>query len=551
MTTPQLPAETPTPDDAALIADIAAVERLIGLSFTDSEHNLMVEGVRELRDNFGKLRAIRLDNSVPPAINFNPRLPGIDIPPSSPQPISLTPSEFPSIPADLEKIAFWPVTWLAQAIQSRRVTSQALTEMYLARLKRYDSILRCVVTLTEDLARQQARQADAEIAAGNYRGPLHGIPWGVKDIIAVRGYPTTWGSAIFKDQMIDLDATVVERLAAAGAVLLGKLSVGELAMDDEWFGGITRTPWDVSQGSSGSSAGSGSAVAAGLVGFALGTETYGSIVSPSTRCRITGLRPTFGRVSKQGAMQLSWTMDKIGPMARTVEDCALVFNAIYGPDGHDLTVTDAPFRWPLDKAVQDLRIGYIPKLFEEQNEHTERNQAALDVLRGLGYELTPIQLPDYPLHAMEIILHAEAAALFDDLTRSNQDDRMVRQGKEAWPNYFRVARLIPAVEYVQAQRLRTMTMHAMAESLANVDVFVAPSFGGDVLLLTNLTGHPTVVVPNGAFPDKDGKGAKPSSISFIGQLYGESDTLAVAQVYQNATEFHLQHPTFANSMELD
>lgn len=542
MTTPQLPADTPTPDDATLIADMVAAERLIGLSFTDPEHELMIEGVREWQTGYSKLRAVSLDNSVPPAINFSPRLSGMDIPPSSPHAISLTSLELPPIPADLEEMAFWPVTWLAQAVETRRVTSQALTEMYLARLKRYDPILHCVITLTEDLAHQQAKQADAEIAAGHYRGPLHGIPWGVKDIIAVHGYPTTWGSAIFKNQVIDLDATVVERLTSAGAVLLGKLSVGELAMDDEWFGGITRTPWDVSQGSSGSSAGSGSAVAAGLLGFAIGTETYGSIVSPATRCRITGLRPTFGRVSKHGAMQLSWTMDKIGPMARTVEDCALVFNAIYGPDGHDLTVTDAPFQWPLDKDVRNLRVGYIPALFEEQNDHTQRNQAALEVLRGLGYELIPVKMPDYPLHAMEIILYAEGAAMFDNLTRTNQDDQMMRQGKEAWPNFFRIARLIPAVEYVQAQRVRTLTMRAMAKSLANVDVFVTPSFGGDVLLLTNLTGHPTVVVPNGVIPDKESQSTKPSSISFIGHLYGEAETLAVAQIYQNATDFHLQRP---------
>lgn len=547
MATPQPPTETPTPDDATLIADMAAAERLIGLEFTDSEHALMLDGVRELRTNYDKLRTMHLDNGVPPAIGFNPRVPGMAILPSSPHPISMTPAEMPPIPADIEAMAFWPVTWLARAIESRQVTSEALTEMYLARLKRYDPILHCVVTLTESLAREQACQADSEIAAGHYRGPLHGIPWGVKDILAVRGYPTTWGSPIFQDQMLDLDATVVQRLTDAGAVLLAKLSVGELAMDDEWFGGTTRTPWDVSQGSSGSSAGSGSAVAAGGVGFAIGTETYGSIVSPSTQCRVTGLRPTFGRVSKYGAMQLSWTMDKIGPMARSVEDCALVFNAIYGPDGQDLTVTDAPFQWPPEKDVKSLRVGYVPALFEEENDHTKRNQAALEVLRGLGFDLIPIQLPDYPINALEIILYAEAAALFDDLTRTNTDDRMVRQRKDAWPNLFRMSRLIPAVEYVQAQRVRTLAMQAMVESLANVDVFVTPSFGGNVLLLTNLTGHPTVVVPNGTVTDKDGKGEKPSSISFVGHLYGETGTLAIAQAYQNATGFHTQQPTFANA----
>ncbi len=338
---------------------LTATESLIGLEFTEAERTLMLESLSEHRKSYDKLRTIALANHVPPAFAFDPRLPGMTLPTGHAQPGSarLTDTTTPILPANLEEVAFWPLTKLARLIETRQVTSMALTEMYLARLKHFDPILHCVVTLTEDLALVQARRADAEIADGKYRGPLHGIPWGAKDLLATRNYPTTFGAAPYKDQQIELDATVVERLEAAGAVLVAKLSLGELAMDDEWFGGLTRNPWNLENGSSGSSAGSASATAAGLVGFSVGTETLGSIVSPSTRCRVSGLRPTFGRVSRQGAMALSWTMDKIGPICRSVEDCALVFDAIYGPDGNDPTVTDYPFAWPSEQKLSDLRVG--------------------------------------------------------------------------------------------------------------------------------------------------------------------------------------------------
>jgi Asp-tRNA(Asn)/Glu-tRNA(Gln) amidotransferase A subunit family amidase len=522
--------------------DLMAAERLVGLGFTTAEHSLMAEGVFANQRLYEKLRGVLLPNSVPPAYSFDPRLPRTvsDAAQAPDRTIALQPDTVPPLPADLDDVAFWPVTWLARLIESRQVTSLALTQMYLARLKRYDPVLHCVITLTEERALKAAQRADHEIAAGKYRGPLHGIPWGVKDLLATNGDPTTWGSPIFKEQYFDYDATVIERLDAAGAVLVAKLAVGELAMDDVWFGGMTRTPWDVTQGSSGSSAGSASAVAAGLVGFAIGTETYGSIVSPANRCRITGLRPTFGRISRHGAMMLCWTMDKVGPMARSVEDCALVFNAIYGADGKDGSVVDAPFRWPPDKSARTLRIGYVPGAFEIDDEYAARSRAALDVFKELHIELLPVTLPRIPIDAMELIVYAEAAASFDELTRDSLDDLMVRQGKNDWPNVFRFARLIPAVEYIQAQRLRTLAMQAMAEIMSAVDVYIVPHSDGDNLhnlLLTNLTGHPAVVIPNGVT-----ESGKPSSLTFIGGLYRETDTLAVAQLYQAATDFHLRKP---------
>jgi Asp-tRNA(Asn)/Glu-tRNA(Gln) amidotransferase A subunit family amidase len=516
---------------------LAAAEALIGLKFTEDERQLMLDGVQEHLAHYEALRKFPLDNSVSPAFAFDPRLPGMSFS-TERQPFVMNAANVPPLPPTLDEVAFWPVTWLSTLIRTRQVSSVALTEMYLQRLRRYDSALRCVITLTPDLAMAQARRADAEIASGLYRGPLHGIPWGVKDLLATRGIRTTWGAEPYRDQVIDMDATVVERLEAAGAVLLAKLSVGALAWGDVWFDEQTRNPWDTAAGSSGSSAGSASATAAGLVGFSIGTETLGSIVSPCTECRVTGLRPTFGRVSRHGAMALSWTMDKIGPICRSVEDCALVFNAIYGPDGKDLTVTDYPFNWNPDLKVADLRVGYLKGAFDEEHDHKAQDDQTLEVLRSLGIDLIPISLPDYPIEAMSMLLEAEAAACFDELTRSNRDDLLTRQVKDAWPNVFRQARLIPAVEYVMANRIRTLVMRKMADVMADIDVYVAPSFGAHNLTLTNLTGHPAVVVPNGVTAE-----GKSSSITFTGRLYGEASVLTVARAYQEATDFHLQHPT--------
>jgi Asp-tRNA(Asn)/Glu-tRNA(Gln) amidotransferase A subunit family amidase len=528
-------------------------EEVAGVEFTDEERDLMLEGLNEQLGSYETLRTVKIANGVPPALVFSPLLSGMSVE-GERRPIRMSDVRVNAVPADLEEVAVWPVTELSQLIQSRRISSVALTKMYLSRLKRYGPKLECTITLTEELALEQARRADEEIAAGRYRGPLHGIPWGAKDLLAVKGYKTTWGAMPYQDQIIDEDATVVDRLREAGAVLVAKLTLGALAWGDVWYGGKTRNPWDYEQGSSGSSAGSASATAAGLVGFSIGTETWGSIVSPSTRCGTTGLRPTFGRVSRHGAMALSWSMDKIGPICRSVEDCAIVFDAIYGPDGKDLSVLDAPFNWDAGLDIKGLRVGYLKGAFEEdrgeeEEEEEDKKKAqewkaiderTLERMRAMGVGLVPIELPDLPIGSLSFILSAEAGAAFDELTRSDRLDLMVRQVKDAWPNVFRQSRLIPAVEYIQANRVRTMVMHAMAEVMSDIDVYLAPSFVGDNLLLTNLTGHPCVVLPNGFRQD-----GTPTSITFMGKLFGEAETLAVARAYQEATGFHLRHPTLA------
>jgi Asp-tRNA(Asn)/Glu-tRNA(Gln) amidotransferase A subunit family amidase len=515
---------------------LAAAEEIIGLDFTSKERKLMLKDVHENREAFEEIRAIPMDNSIPPAVIFNPEVPGFrHVDGKDGFAVSKT-GKFMA-PENLEDAAFYTIQELAYFIKTHQITSTDLTKMYLARLKRYGPQLECVITLMEEAALYQAEQADKEIAAGKYRGPLHGIPWGAKDLLATAGNKTTWGAMPYKDQVIDEDATVVKKLREAGAVLVAKLTMGALAWGDVWFGGKTRNPWNIEEGSSGSSAGSAAAVSAGLVAFAIGTETWGSIISPSTQCRVTGLRPTFGRVSRHGAMALSWSMDKIGPICRSVEDCAIVFHAIYGPDGKDLTVTDLPFRWDPSLPLNSIRIGYLMKVFEEDTANTGKNEEILKTLRNRGADLIPFELPDFPVSPMAFILNAEAAAAFDELTRSNRDDLLVRQERYAWPNVFRQARFIPAVEYIQANRTRTLLMRAMAEKMKNIDVFVAPSYGGETLLLTNLTGHPAVVVPAGVNVQ-----GRSTSITFIGNLFEEGKTLAVAKAFQDATTYHLEHP---------
>jgi Asp-tRNA(Asn)/Glu-tRNA(Gln) amidotransferase A subunit family amidase len=446
------------------------------------------------------------------------------------------------LPANRDDLAFYSVGQLGALIKTRQITSEELTRFYLERLKRYGPKLECVVTLTEDLALQQARRADAELKAGKYRGPLHGIPYGAKDLLAVKGIPTTWGTAPFTNQVFDYDATVIKRLEAAGAVLVAKTTLGELAMGDVWFGGMTRNPWNLKEGSNGSSAGSSAATAAGLIPFGIGSETLGSIVAPCDRCGATGLRPTFGRVSRAGAMSLSWTMDKIGPICRTVEDCALVFNAIYGPDGIDQTVYDVPFNYNASVSLQKLRIGYLKGDFDqEKDERKDNDEGTLRRLRALGANLVPVQLPDYPLRNISFVLSTESAASFDALTRSNGDDLMKQQGADAWPDTFRERRFVPAVEYLQAQRLRYLLIQDTAKVFDQVDVIVAPSLSGRSLLLSNLTGHPCVVVPNGF-----SKAGTPTSICFLGKLFGEAELLAVAKRYQDATDFHRKHPKLSD-----
>lgn len=564
---------------------IDAAAGIAGLRLTAEQKAMMLAGLTRQRDSVEVIRTLKMPDSVAPAFVFDPVPAGMKIE-TELQPVrdTMRMSASPDVSrlaatgaaADSEgseDLAFASVRELAELVKTRKVTSVALTKMYLARLKKYDPRLHFVITYTEERALAHAAAADAEIAAGRYRGPLHGIPWGAKDLLSVKGYPTTWGAGGFEKQGFDDDATVVKRLDDAGAVLVAKLSLGALAMDDLWFGGRTRNPWNMKQGSSGSSAGSASAVSAGCVGFAIGTETLGSISSPCTRCGVTGLRPTFGFVPRTGAMALSWTMDKIGPICRTVEDCALVMSAIYGPDGHDLCVKDAAFNWDAEFDWKSLRVGYLKSAFDppkvaadatadQKRENAQRTYdlkyetAALDTLRNMGVKLVPMELPE-GLHFGDIahLLEAEAAAAFDELTLSGRDALLNGQGPEDWPNIFRVARFYPAVDYVQAQRARTLAMAAMAKIFSQVDVIVTPS-GGAQLTATNLTGHPAVIVPNGVrgegapLPEKTGDGdpdnvggpGTPVSITFLGALYSDARLAAFARAYQRESGFNLMRP---------
>ncbi|MFL5503789.1 MAG: amidase [Gemmatimonadaceae bacterium] len=532
------------------VETIASAEEVAGVHFEPAERELMLDGLKQQEQRIEALHKVLLPNSVSPAIVFSPLPPGKKVPMDPRRPMVRSRIAPSNAPADLEELAFLPLTALSELIRRGRVTSMQLTQMYIARLKKFDPVLRCVISLTEDRALRQARAADAEIARGRYRGPLHGIPWGAKDLLAVRGYKTTWGAGPFKEQVIDADATVVKRLDDAGAVLVAKLTLGELAQGDIWFGATTKNPWKVDQGSSGSSAGPASATAAGLVGFSIGSETLGSISSPSTRCGTTGLRPTFGRVPRTGAMALSWTMDKLGPICRSVEDCAIVLDAIYGPDGQDNTVVPASYHWNAQLSPKTLRIGYVKSAFDtpltdpadpKRTLHATKkfDDAALDVFRRLGIKLIPVDLPDVPYDAMRIILTAEAAAAFDELTRSDRDKELVQQGKFDWPNTFRTARFIPAVDYVNANRLRSIAIQKWDDLMRSVDVIVTPTGAANLsqLVATNLTGHPAVILPNGFRDD-----GTPVSLTFLGGLFEEGKLLAVARAYQEATAFHLKHP---------
>ena len=497
---------------------VRQAEWIAGVEFTDEERAQVARAVRRRLDDFRALRAVEVGYDVPPAIQFNPA-PGLApagaIERNRAVPI---PAAEPERPAD-EDLAFLPVSRLARLVRSRRVSSVELTRLYLDRLKRFDPVLKCVVTLTEDLALRQAEAADAEIAAGTYRGPLHGIPWGAKDLIAHPGYPTTWGVPQYRDRVIDARATVAARLEEAGAVLVAKLSLGALAMGDRWHGGMTRNPWDPSRGSSGSSAGSASAAAAGLVGFAIGSETLGSIVSPCRVCGATGLRPTFGRVSRHGCMSLSWTMDKIGPIARGVEDCALILDAIHGRDGLDPTAVDRPFAWPPAADLAGIKVG-VPNVRGERTDDRDDARA----LRALGFEVVPIDLPRLPAGAVALMLGAEAATAFDDFTR-----RHVDEGLNEWPETFRVHQLTPAIEYLRAARVRTLLIREMARLFEGVDVFLARS---EDLVMTNLTGHPSITFPVGV-RRLEGR-LTPRTVTLTGRLYEESTLLAVALAYEAA-----------------
>jgi Asp-tRNA(Asn)/Glu-tRNA(Gln) amidotransferase A subunit family amidase len=539
---------------------IRQAEWISGLELTDEQRKLMAAGVSDTVEGFVKIRQVPLDNAVEPAFRFVTVEADNQYAARRDTKVAFKPPPKVTRPASPDDLAFSSIAEQASLLRRRKVSSAELTKLYLDRLRRYDPLLECVITLTEELGLHQARQADREIAAGKWRGPLHGIPWGAKDLLAVPGYCTTWGAEPYKDQALKEKATVALRLEEAGAVLVAKLTLGALAMGDVWYGGQTRNPWKPSEGSSGSSAGPAAAVVSGLSGFAIGSETLGSIVSPCTRCGATGLRPTFGRVSRHGAMALAWTMDKLGPLARSVEDCALVFASILGADGLDPTAVDRPYHWPLDRDPRTLRVGFVPEAFEEDRakraEKEEDKQRArewqeldlrtLTVLREVGFKLVPIKLPQgYPVDSLRFLLQAEAAAAFDELTRSGRDKLLKRQDANAWPTVFRRAQLTPAVEYIRANRIRTLLMREMEKLMADVDVYVCPSYGGGNLLLTNLTGHPAVVLPNG-YRSSDGT---PTSITFTGRLFGETALLAVAETYQKATDFNRRHPPLEASLQ--
>jgi Asp-tRNA(Asn)/Glu-tRNA(Gln) amidotransferase A subunit family amidase len=520
---------------------IVHAAQLVGLEFSKAECDQMLEGIRNNRAMFGALREISIDQNVPPPLYFNPTVPGQKFN-NARQVFQLADRSAVTRPDNLEDVAFWPVTALSQLIETRQVTATELTRMYLARIERHDPVLRCVITLTKERALNQAKVADEEIARGRYRGLLHGIPWGVKDLLAVKGYRTTWGFKAYEDQMIDMDATVVERLDNAGAILIAKLSTGEIARGDQWLGVQTKNPWKTDEGSGGSSAGPASATAAGLVGFSIGTDTTGSILGPSQTCGITGLRPTFGRVSRHGVMPVCWSLDKVGPMCRSVEDCALVFDAILGPDEQDLAVVDKPFNWDGNQSIAGIRVGYLQATFERQtsaeNATAHGNDlATLGALRNMDLDLVPVTLPEHAdMDALQLLLVDEAAA-FDELLHNRNIDLFRQDIDEPEDVLMRIARLHPAVEYLQINRQRMLLMQGMARIFQEIDVLVAPSSGSPVQSATSLTGHPAVAVHNG-FDDDD----KPTGIQFIGQIYGEARTLALAGAYQESTGFHKQHP---------
>ena len=526
--------------DEITVDMVIAAEKIAGLSFPEDMRERFVRDLNRLRTNYQNIRAMKLDASVAPCFVFNPIPPGFEeIEPERNS--SITSSVSVTMPNTEEELAFLSVTYLSALIKTRQVTSTDLTKIYLSRLKQYDPKLKCVITLTEKLALEQARKADKEISAGDYKGPLHGIPWGVKDLIAVKGYRTTWGAEPYKNQVIDTDATVYKRLTNAGAILVAKLTSGGLATGDTWFGGKTRNPWNTEQGSGGSSAGPGSATAAGLVGFSIGTETQGSIISPSSRCGVTGLRPTFGMVSRHGVMPLSWTMDKVGPICRSAEDCAIVLNAIYGPDGYDTAVVNRPFNWHPADDLTKIRVGYVKSSFERESraqtdegrrrarEQKQIDNSAVEVFRSLGIELIPLEFPQsISARNLGFVLHIEGAAVFDDIVLSGEIDSMTDSNR---PYRFRVRRFTPGVEYIQANRVRTILMQDFSKALKDIDVYIGGSTS-----ITNHTGHPAMTIPHGFI------NGLPTGLRINGNLFKDAEMITVARAFQNATDHHTKHP---------
>lgn len=523
---------------------IAAAETLAGIRFTPAEREMMAKTIGEQIEMFASRQQLGpLPNTLSPALRFDPRLPGMVFDMQQRRSV-WSEINAGAVPENEDDIAFAPVTQLAKWLESGKLTSERLTGVYLDRLKRFDPQIKCVITLCEERARAQARQADAEIAAGKYRGPLHGLPWGAKDLLDTAGIRTTWGAEPFINRVPTSDAAVVRKLDEAGAVLVAKLSLGALAYNDIWFAGRTNNPWNLQQGSSGSSAGSAAAVAAGLVAFSIGTETYGSITSPCVRCGTTGLRPTFGRVSRAGAMALCWSLDKIGPICRSVEDCAMVLAAINGIDAGDPCGIDMPFSYQSDLPLNQIRVGFSPKWFDEGN---DQDRAALEALRKTGVQLVEIALPNWPYDSLLSMLYCEAAAAFEDLTRSGLDDTLKWQAPQAWPNTFRQSWFIPGNEFVQADRFRRQVMQMMAERFADVHVMIGPSFADSLCLITNYTGHPSLTLRSGFFTPRARSSAAsrpqatgsqpaakrvPSGVSLLGRLFDEGTLCRVGMALE-------------------
>lgn len=513
------------------VEDIKGAEKLAGITLTDEQRKEVLQSLSGARDGLDKIRKAGLTNDIPPAFNFvpygkKPRA-GYSSDVKLPKPKAII------RPGNDEDIAYMTVAELGALIQAKKLKPSELVEIYLSRLKLYGPKLKNVITLCEDQARLKALEADAEIAKGKYRGPLHGIPYGLKDLFAAKEYPTTWGAEPFKNQILTVNCAVVEKLAAAGAILIAKTTLGALAYGDIWFGGQTLNPWNPKQGSSGSSAGSSAGTAAGLFAFSIGTETLGSIISPSQRCRVTGLRPTFGRVSRYGAMALSWTMDKAGPICRTAQDCALVLAAIHGADPRDPMSVDYPFSYRPTVDLKRLKIGVIASPGFDSDDVSKEIGTAGEILRGLGATFSPVKFTA-PNGGVDEVLSIEAAAAFDEITKDGRVDTM--KGS-MWPPIFRASSMLTGVDYIQAMRARTTMMHKFEEEFGNLDLVIGPERAGDVLVTTNLTGHPQLFIPMGL-----NNQGRPIGVSLIGRLYDEGTLLAVGNMLQQATSVYRKRP---------
>ena len=528
-----------TAQDSIRVSDLKSAAKLIDLTYSQKELDTMYAGVMENFENYRLMHKEHLDNSVPMSLWQNPVLPGMHFN-TKQQPIDWNIPTNINLPKNKSDLAYYSVLELASLIKNKKISSVALTQFFIERLKKFSDTLQCVISYTDAIAMEQAKQADAEIAKGKYRGPLHGIPYGLKDLFAVKGTKTTWGAAPYKDQEIETDAYVYTRLKDAGAVLIAKFTLGALAMGDYWYGGRTKNPWNLTKGSSGSSAGSASATVAGLVPFAIGTETWGSITSPSGTCGATGLRPTFGSISRSGAMTLSWSLDKAGPICRSAEDAAIVFSQIHGTDGKDQSAVNMPFNYQPTNGLKGKKIAYAKNYFDQLKDTSLTEWKVLEVYRKLGIELIPVNFPDsgvYNFNIMDVVISAECAAAFDEFTRNGVDDQMTRQGKYDWPNSFRVSRLMSAVEYVNANRHRYLLMQKVNELMQQYDAVICPNFGGNQSAITNLTGHPVIVFPTGF-----NKLQLPTSIT-LGKLYDEATIISIAKAYQSATNWNKLHPT--------